>query len=97
MDWQGGAELGGRAACPAERRGVGEAWGAGCAGAAVFTRVPSWGCAGGGGRWRSLWGIQQGLRFQLKKTPASARPICLWHGSGGPGSICDGLTSGRSI
>ena len=48
MDRQGGAELGGRAACPAERRGVGEAWGAGCAGAAVFTRVPSWGCAGGG-------------------------------------------------
>lgn len=85
---------------PAERRGgkepppwVGEVWGAGWAGAAVFTRVPSW----GGGGWRSLRGIQQGLRFQLKKTLASATPNCLWHGSGRPVSICDGLTSGRSI
>lgn len=55
MDQQSGAGLGWRAACPAERWGVkeplpwvGEAWGAGWAGAAVFTRVPSVGVGVGG-------------------------------------------------
>lgn len=67
MDQQGGAELGGRAACPAERRGVkeplpwvGEAWGAGWAGAAVFTRVPSWGCV-----WR--WGGAGGVSGEYSR------------------------------
>ena len=67
MDWKGGAELGGRAACPAERRGVGEAWGAGCAGAAVFTRVPSWGCAGGGGALEESLGNSTGPSVSAKE------------------------------
>ena len=71
---------------PVGRRGLAHGWAG-----AVFTRVPSREGS------RNLRGIQWGLRFQLKKNPASATPIFLWYGSGRPVSICDGLTSGQSI